>query len=315
MGAGVGAAIADRKANPATGLRDKMKDNPQFQDRMQDIKQNGPGDKAGLKDRISQLPADRERPNRGDVHDKIRDRGNDLRGHVNDRMHHRPFPGHLPHYPHHPHWGGGHGHWWRWASASAITRWCVWGPRWGQPIYYDYGSTIYYDTEYVYVNDEPYATTEQYAEQAMELADAGAQALAAAPEVEETGTDENWMSLGVFALANSDQGDPIMYLQLAVDKQGIIAGTYYNSATETSLPITGKVDSETQRAAWTIGENKNTVMETGVYNLTEEQTSVLVHFGKEKQQTWMMARLDEEAEEGAAEPAPAVLPLPPAANP
>lgn len=282
---------------------------------MQDIKQNGPGDKAGLKDRISQLPADRERPNRGDVHDKIRDRGNDLRGHVNDRMHHRPFPGHLPHYPHHPHWGGGHGHWWRWASASAITRWCVWGPRWGQPIYYDYGSTIYYDTEYVYVNDEPYATTEQYAEQAMELADAGAQALAAAPEVEETGTDENWMSLGVFALANSDQGDPIMYLQLAVDKQGIIAGTYYNSATETSLPITGKVDSETQRAAWTIGENKNTVMETGVYNLTEEQTSVLVHFGKEKQQTWMMARLDEEAEEGAAEPAPAVLPLPPAANP
>jgi len=51
-------------------------------------------------------------------------------------------------------------------------------------------------------------------------------------------------------------------------------------------------DPKTQRAAWTIGKNQNTVIETGIYNLTKEQTPVLVHFGKDKTQQWVLVRME-----------------------
>ncbi len=61
------------------------------------------------------------------------------------------------------------------------------------------------------------------------------------------------------------------------------------------------VDKNTQRAAWTIGDNKSNVLETGVNNLTQDETSVLVHFGTERTQTWLMVRLEDPESEQAAE--------------
>ena len=57
----------------------------------------------------------------------------------------------------------------------------------------------------------------------------------------------------------------------------------------------GKVDKKTQRAAWSLvdGKNSEVVMETGIYNLTEDQATALVHFGPKKTQTWVMVRIDE----------------------
>ena len=34
-------------------------------------------------------------------------------------------------------------------------------------------------------------------------------------------------------------------------------------------------------------------METGISNLTQDQTEALVHFGKEKSQQWLMVRLEQ----------------------
>ena len=179
---------------------------------------------------------------------------------------------------HHPHY------WWRAATWVALTRWLPWA--WGTPYYYDYGygGNVYYEGDTVYVNNEPAYTAEEYATQAMDIA-------AAVPNVEEEQVE--WMPLGVFALTHGEKGDPDMLLQLAVSKEGIIAGVYQNTVTETTLPVEGMVDKETQRAAWTIGDNKNTVLETGIYNLTQEETPVLVHFGKDQTQTWLMVRLEE----------------------
>jgi hypothetical protein len=55
------------------------------------------------------------------------------------------------------------------------------------------------------------------------------------------------------------------------------------------------VDKKTQRAAWTFSDGKNTdiIMETGLFNLTQDQTEALVHFGKERTQQWLMVRLDQ----------------------
>jgi hypothetical protein len=40
-------------------------------------------------------------------------------------------------------------------------------------------------------------------------------------------------------------------------------------------------------------------METGIYNLTQEETTVLVHFGPEQTQQWLLVRLEEPASEEA----------------
>lgn len=84
-----------------------------------------------------------------------------------------------------------------------------------------------------------------------------------------------------------------MFLQLAVNKDGAIQGVYYNTTTDTVRPVKGSVDKRTQRAAWTFADGKNTdiIMETGIYNLTQNETEALVHFGKDKTQKWLMVRM------------------------
>ncbi len=100
-----------------------------------------------------------------------------------------------------------------------------------------------------------------------------------------------WMSLGVFTLAQGNQADPTMVFQLAVNHQGIIRGNYYNTMTQTTLPVHGAVDKKTQRVAWTIGDNKSTVFDTGLINLTKDQAPILVHLGKDRTQQWLMVRV------------------------
>ena len=52
------------------------------------------------------------------------------------------------------------------------------------------------------------------------------------------------------------------------------------------------MDKKTQRAAWIVGDSKDTVYETGIGNLTEAETTMLVHFGKDRTQQWTLVRLE-----------------------
>lgn len=109
------------------------------------------------------------------------------------------------------------------------------------------------------------------------------------------------MPLGVFALSQLDTTMSNTMLQLAVDKQGIIKGAYYNTSTLAARPVKGSVDRQTQRAAWSFADGKNTdiVMETGIYNLTLDQTEALVHFGKDKTQRFLMVKMEQPQKEDA----------------
>jgi len=164
---------------------------------------------------------------------------------------------------------------------------------WSDPYYYDYGNTIIYYDNAVYYGEKKVATTAQYAEQAEKIAQAVPEDLD--PEKVE------WMPLGVFAIAQEGVAGTGMLLQLAVSKEGLIAGTYYNESTGSSRPVEGTVDEKTQRAAWHFaGDSDSQVtFETGIYNLTKDETKCLVHFGSDKTQTWTMVRLPppEEAED------------------
>lgn len=184
--------------------------------------------------------------------------------------------------------------WWAWATAGAITGWLLYQPA-GTPVYYDYGNNIYYEGDNVYYNNEVIATTDEYAAQAQQIANA-------VPQVDPQ--QVQWMPLGVFALTQKDGSaeDSTLFLQLAISKEGIIAGTFQNTATGKSVEVEGTIDPKSQRAAWSpVGEDWP-IMETGIYNLTENQASALLHFEDGQTQQWEMDRLDEPAEGDQQQP-------------
>jgi hypothetical protein len=202
------------------------------------------------------------------------------------------------------HYDAFHGNWWgRYPGAWRAARWATAGAVWGaaswancaaycgypaEPVYYDYGENVVYEGDTVYVNGDSVGTAADYAQQAVVIADTGRQAPAS--------KEEEWLALGVFAMVQGEQVNGNDLFQLAVNKAGTIRGNYYNALSDTTLPVYGSVDKKTQRAAWTVGDKKETIYEAGFANLTKEQTTVLVHFGKDRTQQWTLIRVEQPPE-------------------
>jgi hypothetical protein len=177
---------------------------------------------------------------------------------------------------------------WGIASWPACVSWYGWGNT--QPVYYDYGNSITYQSDEVYYGDQPAATANQYYQQASTLAQSQP-----APDP----NSGEWMPLGVFGLVKGAESDPHYVMQLAVNKSGAVAGNYYDVISGTSVPIHGAVDKQNQRLAWTVGDNKTTVGETGIYNLTKDESPALIHIGKDKTQQWTLVRLKQPEQAGS----------------
>jgi hypothetical protein len=175
---------------------------------------------------------------------------------------------------------------WRWAPYTTLVTFCGYPET---PIVYDYGSVVVYEDNQVYYNGDPVATAEEYAGQATVIAEAG--------ETAKPDEKEEWQPLGVFAMVQGDDKDANNIFQIAINKDGVIRGNYYNGLTDTTVPIYGSVEKRTQRAAWIIGDKKETVYETGVGNLVEPETSMLVHFGKDRTEQWTLVRMEPPQEE------------------
>jgi hypothetical protein len=176
----------------------------------------------------------------------------------------------------------------RWATWGAVTGWFNYG--WSEPAYYNYGENIYYADDQIYYGEQPTATADAYANQAGAIAASG-----------QTGNpqDSEWMTLGVFAVTQdgpASGSDPTIYVQLAVSKTAVINGLVTNTANNETLPLQGAVDKSNQRAAWQMSGKQFPVMETGIYNLTQDTTPVLVHFADGQTQQWLLVRLEEPKE-------------------
>ena len=196
-----------------------------------------------------------------------------------------------------------YGYWWGnpgWGGVNGFYS----GYGWNSPYYYDYGTggNVVYRDNNVYVDGTQVGTAEEYAQSAA--------ALAAVDPAEVPATAaEDWLALGTFAVVESaDPGDkdkiePSRFVQIAVDKKGFVTGTFFNKKTDETYSLSGKIDQKTQRMAFSIDDNKDIVFETGIYNLTQEQTPVLVHLGPNKTETFVFVRLnkpDEPATERGA---------------
>ncbi|MCA8989106.1 MAG: hypothetical protein KDA78_15780 [Planctomycetaceae bacterium] len=241
-------------------------------------------------------PAVGNRINTGDININRQTQINTVRNrwnNVNARPFHNPnwwnnYPVTLPAWRWHAGWNNNPPGWcWRHCGWTTFGTWFVW-QAWTTPVYYDYGNTVVYQDNYVYVDNQPVATVDQYYEQAADIS-------AAIPESTDTANVE-WMPLGVFAITEENATESGFLLQLAVSKEGLIAGTLWNEMSGVSRPVEGTVDRESQRAAWKFSDGKNPeiVMETGIYNLTLDEATALVHHGSLKTETWLMVRLPEE---------------------
>jgi hypothetical protein len=171
-----------------------------------------------------------------------------------------------------------------------------------QPTYYDYGSSVVMQPDAVYVNGDPAGTPQQYADQAGQIADSGRSAQPAA--------DVKWQPLGVFAMVADGETASDDVFQVAISPDGILRGNYYNSRTDQATPIYGSVDPKTQRAAWTVGDQKAPIYEAGIANLTKDETTMLAHYGEGKSRQFHLIRLQPPDQGGGGDAA-----APPAAPP
>ncbi|MBY0459897.1 MAG: hypothetical protein K2V38_21470, partial [Gemmataceae bacterium] len=120
---------------------------------------------------------------------------------------------------------------------------------------------------------------------AVEIANVGTEAKAD-PQMGE------WQPLGVFAMVGEGEEKSTNLFQLTLNKEGMIGGEYYNALTDEAAPVRGSVDKKTQRAAWTVADKKFPVYEVGIANLTKDETTMLVHFAKDKSQQFMLVRIE-----------------------
>lgn len=162
-----------------------------------------------------------------------------------------------------------------------------------QPVYYDYGNNVTYQDNSVYIDGQDVGTSEEYYNQAAQLATTGAEA--------EAPSAGDWLPLGVFSFTKPDQPSSNLVVQLAVNKDGVLRGNYTDTTSNQTQPIQGSVDKTTQRVAFTVGNNTTNVVETGLYNLTKDEAPALLHFGKDRTEQWLLVRLKQDAADGAAQ--------------
>ena len=171
---------------------------------------------------------------------------------------------------------------WRAATWDSYAVFCNYPT---YPPYYDYGENVVYVDNSVYVSGEKAYSAEQYAVRATEIADEGRQASVT--------KEEEWLSLGVFAMVQGEEDTSNHIFQLAVNKKGVIRGNYYDAVTDSTLPVYGSVGKTNRRAAWTVGDRKTPVFEAGAANLTKDETTMLVHYETDRTQQFTLIRIEE----------------------
>jgi hypothetical protein len=189
-----------------------------------------------------------------------------------------------------------HSYWWSQPQWQDFSNWFAWSApaaTWSEPIYYDYGQggNVVYEDNSVYIAGQQVATAEEFAQSAAALA------TVPPPANEDEAAKVQWMPLGTFAISmNQKEAEPSLMIQLAVSKEGIISGTIYNSQTDQAQSVQGQVDKETQRVAFRVMTSETFVAETGLYNLTQNEAPLLVHYGADKTDNWLLVRMEQPQE-------------------
>lgn len=188
----------------------------------------------------------------------------------------------------HPRYYNNRINWWRGAPWAGVASWLDWG--WGQPIYYaedgypsEVPQEIFYGPPQAIFQPEIYQT----APQAYDYLNVG---------LNGEDTIGDWMPLGTFAVGKDAMQASYsnMFVQLAINKQGDLEGTYYNASTDQVHALEGTVDRLTQEVLWKMKDKNNSpLMMTGLYNLTQDVVNVKVQFVTGVLENWVLVKLEE----------------------
>ena len=194
---------------------------------------------------------------------------------------------------------GGYGGWWGATTYGAAASWMGMSALGA-------GGGYAYPGNTVYTGDN--GTTGQLADTATPQADAavanisplaGATTLAQQGAIEPA-KDATFLPLGVYTMAPENHPAASVMMQLAVTKDGVLRGTYYDLVSDSEKTIQGSVDKQTQRVAWTVGNDGQVVFETKLADLTGTTGPVALHYQNGQFGRWTMARM-QEAPEGENE--------------
>lgn len=185
-------------------------------------------------------------------------------------------------------------YWWSIPTWAAVTSWYPAASS-TQGSYYDYGTggNVVYENNRVLIDGQDVASSEEFAQSAAELA------TVEPPADDQAAAAADWLPLGTFALSRSpDDDDLSRIVQLAVDKNGVVSGTLYNCNTDKTYTLQGRIDKQTQRVALMMADRTDLVLETGLYNLTQEEAPAMIHFGSEKSEPALLVRLKQPEDSG-----------------
>ncbi|QDU76475.1 hypothetical protein Pan97_35250 [Bremerella volcania] len=237
----------------------------------------------GLPEDRSQSIADRQdsmsnrkselQPKAVQAKENFSQRSGEIYNDVSNHLAGQPEPFTAAWYAAHPQaWQYTHPHADAWAAASfaAVTGWVAGVST--TPVSYNYNESV------VYVEGEPAATSTEEAQQPAQLN--------VTPQ-----SNEAWMPLGVYALLQSEKSQPQMLMQLSVSKSGNIAGSYYNIISDNSQPISGSLDKQTQKVAWSVGDSQKVSFETDLNSLTQPETPVVLRYEDGATQQMTLVRL------------------------
>jgi hypothetical protein len=122
----------------------------------------------------------------------------------------------------------------------------------------------------------------------------------------EPGGTAEFLPLGVYSLAPENQTEASIMVQLAVSKEGVLRGSYYDLVGDQEKTIHGAVDKQTQQVAWTVGSEGKVVFETALASLTDKTGPLSVHFENGQSSRWTIARFEDspadEASDSESEP-------------
>tara|TARA_R110002111_G_scaffold191869_1_gene258150 strand:- start:41842 stop:42912 length:1071 start_codon:yes stop_codon:yes gene_type:complete len=167
---------------------------------------------------------------------------------------------------------------WVWTTFGGLSAWIGYNSL--APVVYNYSVS----DGYIYNNGAQVAPVTDYESQADQIA-------GSVPPPENA---TEWMSVGVFAIVPQGTKDVDVTVQLAVGKNGAVAGTYFKKDGNITLPLQGAIDEAKQRVAWKIGEEDPITMETGLDSLTRDKSTVIIYFSAGVSEIWDMLRIDEE---------------------
>lgn len=155
-------------------------------------------------------------------------------------------------------------------------------------------TNVSYNGGNVYINGTTAGTEQDYYNQALALAGQGSTyATVNEQDPNATTTADQWQPLGVFSLVQKGQSQSSMLLQLAINRDGIVRGNYYNQLTSESQQVYGSLNKQTQRISFTIGQNNQTVFDTSLTDITKDDAPVLVHYSATNTEGMMMVRVQQ----------------------